>query len=369
MRITNLMMANNAIQNIQDNQEKINKLQNQVATNKEFQTASENPIQASASLSLRSNLKTIESYSETAATTTNWMNTTDYALNQLEEIGIQASNLILRGLNDSLSANERYTALGTEMKGLIDKAIEIGNTNVNGQFIFAGYQINQKPFDLTDVPLNSNELPQVDYKAVPFTQKLLNYRGDKGSMQRNLGPDQSIPMNVRGDQAIQKFIEDLIVASNALIQNNIRGTYAAPAYNDPSFYDTTKTPWVRLPAPDQIWNNPTYYTPTDPPGIVAPYVAPPALPTLQDSLTRVKLSSDIVNQFRTSNGARMRQVDSASNFLETVKIETKNLLSQKEDTNLAEGIALLTNQRTTFQAVLEVSQRAISALSLFDYMR
>ena len=109
--------------------------------------------------------------------------------------------------------------------------------------------------------------------------------------------------------------------------------------------------------------------PNEPPVIVAPYVAPPALPTLQDSLTRVKLSSDIVNQFRTSNGARMRQVDSASNFLETVKIETKNLLSQKEDTNLAEGIALLTNQRTTFQAVLEVSQRAISALSLFDYMR
>jgi flagellin-like hook-associated protein FlgL len=76
-----------------------------------------------------------------------------------------------------------------------------------------------------------------------------------------------------------------------------------------------------------------------------------------------------INQFRTSNGAKLRQVESASSFLETVKIETKSLLSQKEDTNLAEGIALLTNQQTTFEAVLEVSQRAISALSLFDYIR
>lgn len=355
MRITNLMMVNNTIQNMADGQEKISKLRERVATQKQFQTASEDPVHASASLSLRSNLRTLEAYADTAASTNNWMNTTDYALNQLEEIGVQASNIILRGLNDSLSGSERYTALRTEMLGLIDKAVELGNSSVNGQFIFSGYQIDQKPFDLTDyIPADyplaipnaqgglTNELPYVDYQGTPFTPKVLNYRGDTGIMQRTLGPDQTVPMNVRGDQAIQKFIEDLIVASNALAQNNIHDPATAPAYVAP--YDTA-------------------------PYNAAPYFSPATLPTLQEALTRVKSSSDIVNQFRTSNGARMRQVDSASNFLETVKIETKNLLSQKEDTNMAEGIALLTNQQTTFQAVLEVSQRAISALTLFDYMQ
>ncbi len=335
MRITNLMMMNNAIQNMADGQEKISKLRERVATQKQFQTASEDPVHASASLSLRSNLRTLEAYADTAASTNNWMNTTDYALNQLEEIGVQASNIILRGLNDSLSGSERYTALRTEMLGLIDKAVELGNSSVNGQFIFSGYQIDQKPFDLTDYVAADpvNELPYTDYQGNTFIPKVINYRGDTGIMQRTLGPDQTVPMNVRGDQAIQQFIEDLIVASNALTQNNIH-----------------------LPAPV-----PAVPTP--------PAVLPPAMPTLQEALTRVKSSSDIVNQYRTSNGARMRQVDSASNFLETVKIETKNLLSQKEDTNMAEGIALLTNQQTTFQAVLEVSQRAISALTLFDYMQ
>jgi flagellar hook-associated protein 3 FlgL len=316
MRITNMMMVHNAIQNMADSQEKVSKLQNRVATQKQFQTASENPVNASASLSLRSNLRTLESYSDTAATTSNWMNASDYALNQLEEIGIQASNLMLRGLNDSLSADERFTALGTEMKTLIEKAVEIGNTSVNGQFIFSGYQINEKAFELVDSPT-----PIVDYKGNTVTPKIVNYLGDQGSMQRNLGPDQSVTMNIRGDLAIQGFIENLILASNALTQDNIHGTSVLPA-----------------------------------------------APTLQETLTRVKLSSETVNQYRTSNGARMRQVESASNFLETVKIETANLLSQKEDTNIAEGIALLTNQQTTYQAVLEVSQRAISALSLFDYM-
>ena len=319
MRITNLMMANNAIQNIADNQEKINKLQNQVATNKEFQTASENPIQASASLSLRSNLRTLESYSDTAASTSNWMNATDYALNQMEEIGIQASSLILRGLNDSLSDSERFTALGTEMKGLIERAVEVGNSSVNGQFIFSGYQLNQKPFKL-----GSGAIALPDYTGLnTFLPTTVTYSGDTGSMQRSLGPDQSITMNMTGRPSIETFIQDLITASTALSQGNI-------------------------------------HTPPE---------AGFTLPTLQEALTKVKSSMDMINANRTSNGARMRQVDSASNFLETVKIETKNLLSQKEDTNLAEGIALLTNQRTTFQAVLEVSQRAISALSLFDYMQ
>jgi flagellar hook-associated protein 3 FlgL len=318
MRITNLMMVDNAIQNMADNLEKTSKLRTRVSTLKQFQNVSDDPARASASLSLRSSLRTLESYSDTASVTQNWMTASDNALNQLEEISIRASDLVLRGLNDSFSGSERAVAMGTEMKSLIDKAIEIGNTSVNGKFIFSGYQVNQKAFELVDSPTTI-----VDYLGNTVTPKVVNYLGDQGSMQRNLGPDQSVNLNVRGDQAILGFIQNLVLASNALTQNNVHNT-----------------------------NNPV----TDP-------------LTLQSSLTGLQSSLTTINQFRTSNGAKLRQVESASSFLETVKIETKSLLSQKEDTNLAEGIALLTNQQTTYQAVLEVSQRAISALSLFDFMK
>jgi len=146
-----------------------------------------------------------------------------------------------------------------------------------------------------------------------------NYLGDTGVMQRSLGPDQSVALNVRGDQAILGFLQNLIVASNALIQNNVHNT------GDPL--------------------------------------------TLEASLGNLKTSIDTLDQYRTSNGARLRQVTSASNFLESVKLETESLLSENEDINLAESIALLANQQNTYEAVLEVSQRAISALSLFDYLR
>lgn len=318
MRITHMMATENAIKNMADNLERVSKLQGKLSTGKQFQAASEDPTNASASLSLRSHLQTLESYSSTAENTRNWMTTSDSAFEKLEQVANRANNLVLRGLNDSLSGNERASSLAAEMRTLVDEAVEIGNTSLNGQYIFSGYQVNQKSFALSDAAT-----PLLDFQGNPFTPKTVAYTGDTGNMQRNLGPDQAVTLNVRGDQAILGFLQNLILATNALTQNNITDT--------------------GNPATDPL--------------------------TLQSVLTGLKSSLETLDQYRTSNGARMRQVESAANFLESVKLETKSLLSEKEDANMAEGIALLANQQTTYEAVLEVSQRAISALSLFDYLR
>lgn len=318
MRITNKMMSDNAIRNMADNLERVNKLQTKLASGKEFQTVSDDPARASASLSLRSHLQTLESFTHAAELTRNWMTASDYAFEELEQLAVRANDLILKGLNDSLSGSERALSLGSEMQALVNAAVEIGNTSVNGQYIFSGYQVNQKAFELTDSPTTLN-----DYQGNPFTPKVVNYLGDSGSMQRNLGPDQSVTLNVRGDQAILGFVQNLILATNALTQNNIRKT--GDPVNDPL--------------------------------------------TLESALSGLESSLETLDQYRTSNGARMRQVESAASFLEAVKTETKSLISQNEDVNMAEGIAQLANQQTTYEAVLEVSQRAISALSLFDYLR
>lgn len=318
MRITNRMMTDNAIQSMADNLEKMNKLQDKLSSMKQFQTASEDPVRASASLSLRSNLRTLESYMTTADSTINWMTASDSAFQQLEDLATRANTLVLRGLNDPLSGSERASTLGAEMQALLKEAVDVANTNVNGQYIFSGYQVNTKAFALTD------GVATTDTNGNPYTPQIVAYTGDTGSMQRNLGPDQSVTLNVRGDQAISGFLQNLKLASDALMTNNIHNS-------------------------------------TDP-------AADNSL-TLQTALSGLQSSLSVLDQYRTSNGARMRQVESASNFLETVNSETKSLLSKKEDTNMAEGIALLTNQKTTYEAVLQVSQRAISALSLFDYLQ
>lgn len=308
MRITHRMMVDNAIHNMSENLEKVSKLQGKVSMGKRFQVASEDPARASVSLSLKSNLRTLESYADTAASARNWMTATDNALGALDDLGIRAMNLILRGINDTFSGSERAAAMATEMQDMLNQAVELGNTSVNDQYIFAGYQVNAKAFELAD-----SATTLLDYQGNPFTPRAVNYLGDAGVMQRNLGPDQSVTLNVRGDQAINGLLQNLILATNALKQN-----------------DTV---------------------------------------SLQIILTDLRSSLDVMDQYRASNGARLRQVESAADFLETMKIETQSLLSRNEDINMAEGISLLANQQTTYEAVLEVSRRAISALSLFDYLK
>ncbi len=222
-------------------------------------------------------------------------------------LAFSATNLILRGINDTVSGSERANSLAKEMQALLNQAVELGNTSENNQFIFSGYQVSSKAFELVDATTTL-----LDYQGVAFTPKVVNYLGDAGVMQRNLGPDQSVNLNVRGDQAINGLLQNLIQASSALIQN-----------------DTA---------------------------------------SLQPLLTSLRSALNTMDEYRTSNGAYLRQVESASDSLVKMQTETKGLLSQNEDMNIAEGIALLANQQTTYEAVLQVGQRAISALSLFDYM-
>jgi flagellar hook-associated protein 3 FlgL len=86
-----------------------------------------------------------------------------------------------------------------------------------------------------------------------------------------------------------------------------------------------------------------------------------AVGALQEQFESVKIQS-------TTNGARLRQVRLTGERLEKTQIELKSLLSQKEDVNMVEAISTLRNQETVYQSVLEVGQRAISALNLFDML-
>lgn len=137
--------------------------------------------------------------------------------------------------------------------------------------------------------------------------------GDTGIMTRAIGPGKNITINYLGKDVFQSFFNSIIQARNALQAN-----------------DTT---------------------------------------TLRTALGAIQSSLATIDQYRTLNGARLRQVQVAGDYLEKTKLETSSLLDQNENINLAEGITQLKGQETNYQVVLEVSQRVISSMNLFDYLQ
>jgi len=294
MRITNRMMTQNAITHMSENLEQMTALQEQVSSLKKFQTASDDPISASMTLSLKSSLRSIEDYAETANQADDFLNANELAFQNIEDITLRAQVLIQRGLNDTLDEDERQDSLAPEIDGLIDEAIDTINTSHNGTYIFAGTETNEPPYGL-------------DASDDPVTQFTI-----AGNIQRTNGLSKTISLNFHADDVFGNFLTAMADARDALAAN-----------------DTT---------------------------------------ALRTTLTALQSSMEEISQYRTLNGARMRQVEVATDHLESTKLQTKNLLSQSEDINMAEGISLLTSQQTTYQVVLEVSQRAISTMSLFDYL-
>lgn len=90
---------------------------------------------------------------------------------------------------------------------------------------------------------------------------------------------------------------------------------------------------------------------------------------IQAALATLQSALDPVATARTTNGARQRQLNLTMDTMESTKIQLKSLLSSKEDVNMAEAISQLRLQETTYESVIQVSQRSINTINLFDVLR
>lgn len=296
MRVTNQMIADQTINYMNQNLEKLNEISVMSASQKQFQSVSDNPTQAASAMTIKSSIRTGETYQSTAENVSSWMTLTDDTLQKVASVIVEALGNVEQGLSDTVSAEERLNSIAPELDTMLSEVMDLSNTTYMNKYIFAGYQINTKPFSV------STSDPDV-----------VNYNGDDGQMQQDIGTGQTVTMNTNNSGALGSVFSAIIRARNALQTN-----------------DMTE---------------------------------------LNASLTDLNTSLNGISDLTSTNGARMRQVESVITHLGKSNLTLKALLSEKEDANMAEAAVLLSNQTTIYQAVLEVGDRAISALSLFDILQ
>ncbi len=206
MRVTQRMMTDNAIKYMDENLQRLQALQEKVASGKQFQHASDDPANATSALTLRSSLEANQAYLDTGYTAESWMTATDGALGQMVDIAGHAMTLAQQGVSDTLSASERQ-ALASEMNIVLQQAVGVGNATHLDNYIFAGFKTATPAFNLVDN--NSDGL----YDAV-------NPRGDNGVILRTVGPGQTISQNINGSAAFSPLFAAIIDARDALLANN-----------------------------------------------------------------------------------------------------------------------------------------------------
>lgn len=140
MRITNQMMTNNSLNNINKNKNIMNALGEQYSTGKKIQRPSDDPIIAVRALKLRTNIAELEQYyNRNIPDALSWMEVTEGALSNIDSIYNNIHTQMTQGANDPLQPSDRESII----KNLVEMKSQIyqeGNTNYAGRYVFSGYK-------------------------------------------------------------------------------------------------------------------------------------------------------------------------------------------------------------------------------------
>jgi len=146
MRITNNMINDRALFNIQQSLNRIAKLNDKLSSGKEVQYPSDDAVIATRASNISSRLRELEQYKRNVDHVNNFTQSYDTTLQELSSVYQRVKELMVRGANGTNTVDER-NAIAMELKALKEHLIEIANTRVGDEYIFGGARSDLKPVD------------------------------------------------------------------------------------------------------------------------------------------------------------------------------------------------------------------------------
>lgn len=140
MRITNKIIQNNSLSNINLAKVAEDNKASQVSSGKKIVRPSDDPIVAIRSLRLRSSVVELtQYYTRNAKDAEAWMKTTDDALQQVADVITDMIKQYDKGANEYLTSSDRNIIL-EQLKALQGEVYATGDADYAGRYIFTGYR-------------------------------------------------------------------------------------------------------------------------------------------------------------------------------------------------------------------------------------
>ncbi|MGO1101499.1 flagellar hook-associated protein FlgL [Priestia megaterium] len=144
MRVTQGMLAANSLKQISNSYNKLETLQNQLSTGKKITRPSDDPIVATKGMAYRSNLSEVNQYKRNLTEAQSWFDSSESGLEQVNSILQRTKELVVQGLNGTNESDDRQ-AIAREIEQLKLDYMQVGNTQVAGNYIFNGVNVGVAP--------------------------------------------------------------------------------------------------------------------------------------------------------------------------------------------------------------------------------
>jgi flagellar hook-associated protein 3 FlgL len=214
------------------------------------------------------------------------------------------------GLNGTQSSLSR-SAIASEVDGVFTNLVNLGNTQVQGKYIFGGTNTTTPPFDAATAPAGQ--------------PNSITYNGNNATINFNVGATATTPTNLPGDTF---FMGGAAAAP---------GTYGGPL----DLFNATKSLSLALST-----NNTA---------------------GIQTAYDNLKAISDHVNNSITQLGGWQSGIDALKSSLSAINSNLQAVQDTVQGVNYPDAITGFTQESTAQQASLKVMSK-LNTYSLFDYM-
>jgi len=288
MRITNRMLSNNVINNINRNLGNMSRTQEQMASGKTVNRPSDGPIVVARVLAFQTSLAANNQYRSNMEDARSWIDTSESALDMATATLQRARELAVSGANGTLPRTS-MEAMAAEVDQLIDELVQTANTSYGGRFLFGGSRTTGEPFTRT---VNG-----------------VSYNGNTGELNWEVAPKVTIKINVDGEEAFLKAID-----SNG------------DGIPDKAIFELLEDLHDALASGNNA--------------------------AAGDTLGEFEQATDHILATRAVLGAKSNRLEMAISRLEDAQISLTRTMSHLEDIDLAETVMNYKNQENAYRASL-----------------
>jgi len=304
MRVTNNIMTDSLVRYLTSQNEALFERQTIIASQKRINKPSDDPIGTGKIMDYRQTLSSIEQYQTNIQGGKTRVEVTEVDLDLVDDL-LQLVKSIAE-TEVTATAESRLLA-AEEVKSLFDQVLDLANSELNGSYLFSGYQTKTAPF-------SRNEM-----LATTFDQFTVTYNGDDGDARFIVAHNTEIAIDADG---------------RPLFHNAAGGGI--------NTFDAMRDLIVGLENDDTA--------------------------AISAQVDMVDQARSQINNIRAANAPIVYQLETTENHWENYKAKIQDLLGKQEEADITQAVVELQSIELAYQTTLATAARIIQP-GLIDFLK
>jgi len=310
MRVTNNMLTQNLLKNLEYANNRMDLIQNRLSTGQAITRPSDDPVRIGISLRFKSSISSMEQWKTNASEALAYLETTEGILGNMTSMLQRVRELAIQGANGSNSNDDR-AQIAKEVDQLTQQFQVLANSQVGNKYIFSGTRVDTPPMEEYATPIPSPPPAPTEWK------------GNSDIFEVEVGSNLKMPVSIDGFKLFG-------------ITDNGDGTQSS------SLFNTLHKLSMGLYTGNQA--------------------------DLNEALEEVDAHIDNVLGLRAELGAKTNRMYVVTDQLDNSIINLKSNLSDIQDADMAETIMEFKSIQNVYRAALSVGSQIIQP-SLVDFIR